>query len=211
MTFNRYLNLKNISLINLPCCQSVGKKLAVVEVCVGRQEQATRSTELGEDTDNSNNNSQQQSYPPVKQDKYGKGHSIKVFLIDDWPTLIAEKSLLPSFPSDPSTEDISNLQLKGSSSVAAADISSPSPLPTSSHQAPVHPEPDQIRFYHPPLQEPAKTMPTKPILKNRSNSSSSNYDRHYSDKAGNWYTNPMDSASYYTNNANYNQVEGTQQ
>ena len=50
---------------------------------MGRQEQATRSTELGEDTDNSNNNSQQQSYPPVKQDKYGKGHSIKVFLIDD--------------------------------------------------------------------------------------------------------------------------------
>ena len=104
---------------------------------------------------------------------------------------IAEKSMFPAISSDRSTEDISNLQLKGSTAPAPGHTMSPSPRPSS--------------VAEPGAAKPRAIVPAKPILKHRKPEPGSEEcqpsvsQRYYGD--GNWYTNPMDS-SYFPQHSN---------
>ena len=105
--------------------------------------------------------------------------------------------MFPAISSDRSNEDISNLQLKGSTAPTSGQIISPSPRPTSVNDS--------------GAAKPRAILPAKPILKHRkpdtgpgsSEECQPGPQRYYGD--GNWYTNPMDS-SYFPTNPSYHQV-----
>ena len=110
----------------------------------------------------------------------------------------AEKSMFPAISSDRSAEDISNLQLKGSTAPAPGHTMSPSPRPSS--------------VAEPGAAKPRAIVPAKPILKHRKPEPGSEEcqpsvsQRYYGD--GNWYTNPMDSSYFpqHTNSSYHHQV-----
>ena len=109
--------------------------------------------------------------------------------------------MFPAISSDRSNEDISNLQLKGSTAPTPGLVISPSPRPSSVACDPGHPG----------AAKPRAIIPAKPILKHRkpepgpasSEECQPGPQRYYGD--GNWYTNPMDS-SYFPTNSSYHQV-----
>lgn len=124
-----------------------------------------------------------------------------------------DKALLPSISSERSVEDISNLQLKGSTSSAPANSTNP---PKPSIEAP-----DACLDKGQPNPVKVAPPPTKPILKTRKpdtgvpytgqfdkNRYSTGYgaqDGYLQGVDGNWYTNPMDTS--YFSSANYPQQE----
>ena len=188
-------------------CQSVGKKLAVVEVCVGRQVDRVRGRErrqAGEQEQVINNRLETETTEDTrdiqpysaKAEQYGKSGDVMRGTLKYYS--IAEKSMFPAISSDRSTEDISNLQLKGSTAPAPGHTVSPSPRPSS--------------VAEPGAAKPRAIVPAKPILKHRKPEPGSEEcqpsvsQRYYGD--GNWYTNPMDSSYFpqHTNSSYHHQV-----
>ena len=114
--------------------------------------------------------------------------------------LLAGSSLLASITSDQSVEDISNLQLKGTTPASLAPHISP---PSTSAEI-LHSKQSTVSN---PDTETVKHKPTKPILKNRTQDYS--VQGRLQARDGNWYTNPLDTTYYHS--ANYTQVGNSEQ